>query len=433
MPGKSKGYIAAVIVSAGLVLGGCSRETINYQIAESIGTVGQFENNEPVETPQMKQERISRESEEAAEAEFAEQMAVAEKLAASYRYEEAAEYLRSLETNELTQARINEAIENYENADSSFVLYEGDIPHLCFPTLIEDGLRAFDGDDLSYTYSSSMITVKEFEAILNSLYDNGYILIDIHDIAEVNTDARGVTLMEMKELRLPSGKKPVIISQDDVNYSIVRNGDGIATRLTVEDGSVEAVYTDAEGHDLKGDYDLIPILDAFVEEHPDFSFRGAKGIVSVSGVNGVFGYSLSDDSEGGGQEKIREIADTLKDDGWEIACAGYKHGYMNDMALTQLQSDIDQWMDEVGSLTGKTDILFYPYGAEVAYPSDKLDFLTDEGFTYLCGLWGEREYLELGDIYMRQTRRFIDGYTLENASDNFTSFFLISDVLDSDR
>ena len=47
---------------------GCSRSTMNYQLAESLGTVGKYENNEPVETPKMEQERLQRESEEAKEA-----------------------------------------------------------------------------------------------------------------------------------------------------------------------------------------------------------------------------------------------------------------------------------------------------------------------------------------------------------------------------
>ena len=38
-------------------LTGCSRAQINEQIAESIGTLGMYENNEPVETPKMKAEK----------------------------------------------------------------------------------------------------------------------------------------------------------------------------------------------------------------------------------------------------------------------------------------------------------------------------------------------------------------------------------------
>ena len=77
--------------------------------------------------------------------------------------------------------------------------------------------------------------------------------------------------------------------------------------------------------------------------------------------------------------------------------------------------------------------MFYPYGAEVGYPSDKLTYLLDNGFQYLCGLWGDTDYMELGEGYMRQTRRFVDGYTLENAPSYFTGFFNVSQILDEDR
>ena len=51
--------MAAVLLGLGacLTLSGCARSVLNYQIAESIGTLGQYENNEPVETPKMKAER----------------------------------------------------------------------------------------------------------------------------------------------------------------------------------------------------------------------------------------------------------------------------------------------------------------------------------------------------------------------------------------
>ena len=416
---------------------GCSRSTMNYQLAESLGTVGKYENNEPVETPKMEQERLQRESEEAKEAGILEYLEQAEVLAAGYQYEEAVASLQNI-TGEMAQdSRIADAIARYEEAAGSLSAYEGDIAHLCFPGLIEDTMRAFDGDDLSYTYSGTMVTTSEFKKILQSLYDNGYILVDIHDIAREETDGRGVTTMEKQELLLPEGKKPVIISQDNLNYASVKNGDGIATRLALDEtGKVKAVYTDDGGHDLTGDYDLIPILDSFVEEHPDFSLRGAKGIVSVSGSEGVFGYKVADTGVTSNEENratVTKIAESLKKNGWSIACAGYTHSYMDSMSLDALTADIDQWMEEVGSLTGAVDILFYPYGAAVAEPSDQLDYLLENGLIYLCSLWGDTDYMELRDGYLYQTRRFIDGYALENAPDYFTSFFNVAQILDTDR
>ena len=431
-----------IVLLAGLLgstwfVAGCSRSTLNYQIAESIGTVGKYEKNEPVETPKMAEERKQREEAQERESELQAQLDDAERLAQGYWYEEAIAMLSSITGEDASDPRIAQAIEQYQQAQDDLTAYEGDVAHLCFPGLIEDTMRAFDGDDMSYNYSSSMVTTKEFKGILESLYENGYILVDIHNIAHDETDDRGVTTMERQKLMLPPGKKPIIISQDNLNYAGIKNGDGIATQLVLDDaGEVKALYTDGDGHDLKGDYDLIPILDSFVEEHPDFSMRGAKGIVSVSGSEGVFGYQVTDTTVTSYEQNrntVTQLANALKRSGWYIACAGYSHSYMSDMSLDGLQSDIGKWLSEVGNLIGQTDILFYPYGAEVGYPSDKLTYLLDNGFQYLCGLWGDTDYMELGEGYMRQTRRFVDGYTLENAPSYFTGFFNVSQILDEDR
>ena len=59
--------ILAVICAAALLLGGCSRSQMNYQIAEAIGTAGMYPNNEPVETPQMVLQREMLEESESEE------------------------------------------------------------------------------------------------------------------------------------------------------------------------------------------------------------------------------------------------------------------------------------------------------------------------------------------------------------------------------
>ena len=439
----------ALLLGTGLILGGCTRSQINYQIAEAIGTDGKYENNEPVETPVMAERRKLLEESESEEASLLTILEEAEKLALGYNYEEALSVLDTIPLSQARDERVAEARERYEKGDANLVTWEGDIPHLCFPTLIYDTVMAYDGDDKASEYNTTMVTCKEFSLILQSLYDNGYILIDIHSIADMVTDERGTSSMEEQKMKLPEGKRPIILSQDNLNYADVNNGDGIATKLVLdEDGKVKAQYTDSEGHDGAGDYDFIPILDSFIEEHPDFSFRGARGIVSVSGSEGVFGYpitspaagSSADAAEGSStvssstqDEKVKAIADALREEGWNIASAGWSHSYMNDMSMEQFTAEIEDWIKYVAPLTGPSDILFYPYGAEVEYPGEKLNFLTGKGFHYLCGLWGDTDFRELSDLYMRQTRRFVDGYTLINAPVYFTDFFDASLIRDDDR
>ena len=410
---------------------------MNEQIAEAIGTTGMYENNEPVETPQMKVEREMREAESEAERQLSGDLDRAAALASGYFYEEAVSLLESLPSEEQDDQRTQDLIAEYRGSQEALVPWEGNVPHLCFPQLIEDGGRAFDGDERSQTYASTMLTTTEFRQILESLYEKDYVLVDIHSIAALETDGRGITTMEMQDLKLPAGKKPIVLSQDDLVYADAKAGDGMATRLALdENGDVKAVYTDENGHDLKGDYDLIPIVDSFVAEHPDFSFRGAKGIVSVSGKNGVFGYYLEDTVLASAEENrdaAAGIADRLRQTGWNIACAGYTHSYMDGMTVEELEDEIGKWEEEIEPLTGKADILFYPFGAEVEYPSQQLNYLTGEGLVYLCGLWGDTDFMELGDNYLRMTRRFIDGYSLVNAPVYFNDFFDGYAVMDDNR
>ncbi len=423
--------LAAVTVTAA---GGCSRSVLNYQIADAIGTVGMYENNEPVETPKMKAEREQQESEEALESEKQTVYAEAEALAQEYRYEEAIEYLQSSELL-ADDAGLADAVAEYQDAISNLYQYEGDIPHFSFTNLVVDTSLAFDGDDYDSTYRSNMITITEFERILQALYDDGYILIDIHDLAEESENDGDVEMTAVNPT-VPEGKKPMILSVDNLSYSSVRDGDGVATALTVgSDGEVDAVYTDADGHHQEGDYDIVPVLEAFIDEHPDFSYQGARGIISVAGSNGVFGYSVSS-SEGVNSEdaqQVKAIAEALKAQGWTIASAGYSYQYMADMNYDTLSKDMTDWLNNVGTLVGDCDTLIYPYGSEVDYGSEKGAFLINRGFRYLVGMWTDGDHTEVNSTYLRQTRRMVTGYVFANASYSFESFFSVSEILDPAR
>ena len=123
----------------------------------------------------FKTEYVSAEVQEAVSEEAVQTRSIldqADALAASYRYDEAIEYLQSVSTEGNSEELTNK-INEYQNEQASLSAYDGAIPHLCFPTLIEDTSMAFDGDENSSNYANSMITVREFEAMLESLYEKG--------------------------------------------------------------------------------------------------------------------------------------------------------------------------------------------------------------------------------------------------------------------
>ncbi|PHC36255.1 polysaccharide deacetylase, partial [Bacillus toyonensis] len=172
------------------------------------------------------------------------------------------------------------------------VLYTGPIEHLFFHPLIAYPQRAFKNDYQQNSMDDWFVTVAEFNNILQSLYDKHFILVNILDIYEKNIK-NGKTFIQKEKLYIPKGKKPIVLSIDDVNYYPYMKKYGVINRLVLDrKGDIAALSTNDKGHTvLSYDNDIIPLLDAFVKKHPDFSLRGAKGMLNVTGFNGILGYN----------------------------------------------------------------------------------------------------------------------------------------------
>ncbi|MFR8171079.1 MAG: hypothetical protein ACLU9Q_09690 [Marvinbryantia sp.] len=412
------------------VMTGCSRATMNAQIAESIGTLGQYENNEPVETPKMKAQREIQEQKEAAEEDVTGHLNTAARLAASYDYTAALEEIAKISEEHAEDDRVISAKIEYQRLLGQMVEYGGDVAHFSVKTLVADPSRAFDGDDMSSYYNNWTLTVDEFKAILQSLYDRGYVLMDVHEKVVDIQNEDGTTSFAVNTPSVPEGKTPMVLSFTEANYYDYQQGDGFAGRLVLdENGNVMNEYTDASGQTLIGAYDVIPIVDEFVEEHPDFSLRGAKGIVSVTGYEGVFGYGIET-----GASTIAAIADRLKETGWEIACQGFSDNTMeSDLDLDELEGDLDTWSSKIGSLVGDTDLLIYPYGEEVTAGTAKQELLLEKGYQFFFSIWTTADFIEVQPDYVRQTRRTLDGYDLYMYADYLTDFFDVDEIFDKTR
>lgn len=151
-----------------------------------------------------------------------------------------------------------------------------------------------------------MLTVEEYNKILQSVYDKGYILVRIEDVWSEVTDETG-THMVRNTLILPEGKKTLIISFDDVNYYQYMLEQGFTSKLLVgEDGQIWAECTDPYTQEtfLTQELDAVTILDQFVLKHPDFSLNGAKAIMALTGYQGILGYrTQANDEISDAQEK----------------------------------------------------------------------------------------------------------------------------------
>ncbi len=361
----------------------------------------------------------------------------AESLAQSYRYEEAAAVLAKAPEEFAQDEEVTAALTRYKEAESAFVPYDQPVRHIFFHSLIVDTSLAFDGDYMENGYNYWMTTVDEFKAMLEQLYASQYILIDIHELCEEVTDEEGNVTLEAKQPLVPEGKIPLVLSVDDLSYYEYMKEDGFPRKLLLdENGEVKNLYIDKDGRENIGDYDVVPILDTFVKEHPDFSLRGARGIIAATGYEGTLGYRINDlesPTLKEDRETVRALADRLKETGWLFASHGYGHRHTADISMDTLVEDTNSWKEEIAAYVGDTDIYIYPYGEEIDYPSDKLTYLQSEGFRFFCGVWAAKPFVSVKDTYVRQTRCNLDGFTMITRPDSVSDLIDASKVLDTSR
>ncbi|WP_050347532.1 hypothetical protein [Arsenicicoccus sp. oral taxon 190] len=322
------------------------------------------------------------------------------------------------------------------------------IPHLFYHTLAVDPAKAFTAGSEGVGFSQYMATVSEFKAQLKQMHERGFVLVHPQRIATKGPDG----VMRYQPILLPPGKKPVVLSLDDVSYYEYMTGKGFATALVKkDDGRVVNTYTDASGTTVEGSYDCPPILDDFVREHPDFSYRGDKGSIGLTGYNGVLGYRTSERKYGAtpatkdAQAKAKVVADALKAQGWNFASHSWGHINMTRSGVGLIQADSQRWDREVRPIVGDTAELIYPFGADVsdAKPytdaNPKVRYLHGtEKFDYFFGVDGTSpHWVQLGKSTLRQARINIDGLSMQRALDGKSSavrqFFDVKATIDPKR
>src|SRR5699024_2549984 len=145
-------------------------------------------------------------------------------------------------------------------------------------------------------YNQVMTTIDEFKGILQQMYDRGYVLVRLHALVEETKNEEGETVFTEGKIMLPEGKKLFVMSQDDVCYYFYMIGDGYTSKMVVgEDGRPTTEYINSDSSTVTGPYDLVPVLNEFIDEHPDFSYKGAKAVLAFTGYNGVLGYRTDPD------------------------------------------------------------------------------------------------------------------------------------------
>lgn len=400
-----------------------------------------------------KQEAIAaQEAKERLDAEAATLMSQAADLAKHFDYDGAIAVLDSFKGNMYDYTDLSQRYAEYAKAASEMILWNdpAKVLNLSFQPLIADPSRAFNDETYGTSFYNNYITVDEFTQVLQQLYENGYILIRHSDIRVQNG---------AMELYLPNGKKPLIITETHVNYNTYmvdgdgdklpdKDGSGFASKLILdENGNLTCEMVDNSGNTVTGAYDIIPILESFITTHPDFSYRGARAVLALTGYDGLFGYRTGSAAkeffgkaycDQQAAEAARVIS-AVKETGYELACYTYENEPYGNYTADKIREEMELWNTEVTPLLGETSLFVFCRNSDiaengVAYSGSKYDVLKEFGFTDFVGFSTDgKPWYNSYDTHSRMGRILVTGGNIANHADWFAGVFDAYSIKDSKR
>jgi hypothetical protein len=306
--------------------------------------------------------------------------------------------------------------------------HTGPIEHLALSTLIAFPERALDiENNNSNTIDETKITPSEFTKILKELYENNYILISVNELFFIENNT-----LYTKPLLIPKNKKPLILSFDNVTYKSNYQNLGQVDKIIIDRNNEFATYTTKRSIQdrITHDNEFIPLLESFIKEHPDFSFNSARGIIFLTGENGILGYETNLRNTGSKHDikRVTEVVSKLKTKGWIFGCNNYR--YIREDLLSDLEfvKELSLWQKEVRHIVGDTPLYAYPYGFE-SKSSEKHSALITNGFkvfftnSHMCKL-------ELKNNALIMSRKVVNGKSLRETPNIFNNLFDAEEIYD---
>jgi hypothetical protein len=296
----------------------------------------------------------------------------------------------------------------------TLVRWHGQVEQLFVHPLVLNPRLAFTEDRLGQGFADYFVTAVEFRRILDQLWRNGWTLVSPLAVAT-------------GQVLVPRGRRPLVMQEDDVNYYSYFDGRGLADRLVVDPaGRVMAEYADRTGTHLT-DQDVVPLVDAEVARHPDFSAAGAKGLLALTGYEGLLGeHDLTDPDA---RARVRGLAAALRADGWVLASHTYGHIDLGRDSLAVIRRDTQRWRALTRGLLGPVHVLVYPFGSRPTEAGRAL--LRDAGFTVQYDIdVRPLRWIDNGVVMM--SRRHVDGFAFASPR-SMAPFFDVARVRDARR
>ncbi|HOD92714.1 MAG TPA: hypothetical protein PL054_02445 [Clostridia bacterium] len=319
---------------------------------------------------------------------------------------------------------------------STYVKYTGIVYNMFFHSLVLYPDIAFSSSRGTELFNI-MTTKYEFIKCLDKLYDHGYILINASDVYDIYIQD-GQEYLKIKEyILLPEGKKPLILSFD--NLSFTHANVGFCKKLVLDNQNNLASIVTIDGIDtMTYDGEHILILNDFVKQHPDFSYNNAMATIGMSGYESLFGYNTADLNSQNRQDELQNakiIADKLKEMGYVFANHSYYH-YSNSSDIPSrytdfewLKYDTELWKQYIEPILGKTNIYITPggknYSVSKYVDGDKTDpcynYLVSAGYQIILSVGRGQAYTNKiigisNPTFFYGTSLFMDRYNIDGKS-----------------
>lgn len=397
----------------------------------------------------------------------------ADRLAAMYDYDAAIEKLKGLPAYQVN-ATLQQKVTEYETSKAACVpINPENVTHVFYHSLVVDPAKGFVPGSAGYDgWQQWMTTIYEFDKITQSMYDRGYVLVNLSDLYTSTKAEDGTVTIKSNPVYLPEGKKAFVMSLDDLSYYHTYDDHGVASKLVLdENGKPTCEYIEEDGSVSYGAYDVVPRLNAFIEEHPDATYRNAKATIALTGYDGILGYrtdgayseehNTNTDIYYADQLQLewlaehpdfdyekecaqaKKVAEALKADGWEFASHTWGHKEVGDASYESLVQDTERWMQYVSPLIGGTNTIIFAHGQDLSptgvYDSanEKYNYLKSQGFDVYCNVDSAVYSTTVTDQYFHQGRRNLDGYRIwqDYTSGNpmAADLFDAAEVLDPER
>lgn len=281
----------------------------------------------------------------------------ARKMATNKEYKSAVEFLESKSEIFKDKSTINSLILNYSKyfVKDGLFYYDKTPKIIAINKLIAQPNFAFCEENLKSDFLDEFyLTSSEFQNLLNELYLNDYVLINLFDFVDVEGK-----IPTKKDLYLPLNKTPIILLMNNINF--YDNEPWFIEKFIIDGKDDVACYNSKQPEKNQISYasDFIPILENFIKLHPDFSINGAKSVISFDKNGAILGYNINKTNPNCGQDtaNLKKLVTKLKQLGYVFGYGNFEESFIS----LNFDDEIDFVKENLLPIFGTINVYISPF------------------------------------------------------------------------